>query len=112
DFIAAIWWLISRDHIDGVVNVAAPNPLPNADFMRFLREAAGVSVGLPANRWMLEIGAVVMRTENELILKSRRVVPARLLQDGFRFRFPTWRGAAQALYQEWKREIGARSRAA
>jgi len=63
DFVAAIRWLIEHDEVDGVVNVAAPDPLPNAPFMRRLREAAGVSIGLPANRWMLEVGAVFMRTE-------------------------------------------------
>ena len=97
DFIAAVLWLIERDDIDGAVNVAAPNPVPNADFMRVLREACGVPFGLPANRWMLEIGAVFMRTETELILKSRRVVPARLLEHGFRFTYPDWRDAARDL---------------
>jgi uncharacterized protein (TIGR01777 family) len=94
DFVAAVRWLIDRDDVEGVVNVAAPNPVPNAEFMRLLREACEVRLGLPANRWMLEIGAVVMRTETELILKSRRVVPARLLEQGFRFRYPDWRSAA------------------
>jgi uncharacterized protein (TIGR01777 family) len=112
DFIATIRWLIDHDDVEGVVNVAAPNPLPNADFMRFLREASGISLGLPASRWMLEIGAVFMRTETELILKSRRVVPARLLQYGFRFRFPTWRDAARNLYQQWKLKLDAGARAA
>ena len=65
------------------MNVAAPNPLPNAEFMRMLRNACGVRLGLPAGNWMLEIGAAFMRTETELILKSRRVVPARLLDSGF-----------------------------
>ena len=51
-----------------------------------LRAASGVPLGLPASKWMLEIGAVFMRTETELILKSRRVVPTRLLAQGFRFR--------------------------
>jgi uncharacterized protein len=102
DFIAAVRWLIDHDAVEGVVNLATPNPLPNADFMRFLREAAGMSFGLPASRWMLEIGAVFLRTETELILKSRRVVPARLLQSGFTFKFPTWRDAARDLYQQWK----------
>src|SRR5258708_9506085 len=102
DFIAAIRWLIDHDDVEGVVNVAAPNPLPNADFMRFLREASGISLGLPASRGMLEIGAVFMRTETELILKSRRAVPARLLQPGFRFTFPTWRVAARDLYPQCK----------
>ena len=75
DFIAAVSWLIDREEIEGVVNVAAPNPLPNAEFMRVLRESSGIPFGLAANKWMLEIGACFMRTETELILKSRRVVP-------------------------------------
>jgi NAD dependent epimerase/dehydratase family enzyme len=70
--------------------------------MRILREVAGVSVGLPASRWMLEIGAVFMRTETELILKSRRVVPGRLLQRGFTFKFPLWCDAARDLFQQWR----------
>lgn len=102
DFVAAVRWLIDRDDVDGVVNVAAPNPLPNAEFMRLLREACGASFGLPASKWLLEIGAVFMRTETELILKSRRVVPARLLEHGFTFRFPTWGDAARDLCQQWK----------
>jgi uncharacterized protein len=102
DFVAAVRWLIDRDDIQGIVNVAAPNPLPNAEFMRVLREACGVSFGLPASRWMLEIGAVLMRTETELILKSRRVVPARLLEHGFTFKYPDWRSAARDLCHQWK----------
>jgi hypothetical protein len=94
DFIAAVRWLIDRDDIEGAVNVAAPNPLPNTEFMQVLREACGVRFGLPAKKWMLEIGAVFMRTETELILKSRRVVPARLLEHGFKFKYPDWRDAA------------------
>jgi len=97
DFVAAIRWLIDREDIDGVVNVAAPNPLPNAEFMRVLREACGVRFGLPVNKWMLEVGAVFMRTETELILKSRRVVPCRLVEHGFQFKYPHWRNAARHL---------------
>ena len=99
---AAVRWLIDREDIDGVVNVAAPNPLPNAEFMRVLREAYGAPFGLPAAKWMLEIGAVFMRTETELILKSRRVVPARLLEHGFTFRYPEWSRAARDLCRHWK----------
>ena len=65
--------------------------------MAALRDAAGVRIGLPATKWMLEIGAVFMRTETELILKSRRVVPGRLLKSGFSFEFPEWRAAAKDL---------------
>ena len=75
DFVRAVRWLMTHEDVAGAVNVAAPHPLPNAEFMRVLRAAAGAAVGLPASRWMLEIGAVFMRTETELVLKSRRVVP-------------------------------------
>jgi uncharacterized protein (TIGR01777 family) len=102
DFVRAVRWLIDHDEVAGVVNVASPNPLPNADFMRTLREVSGTPIGLPATNWMLEIGAVFMRTETELILKSRRVVPARLLERGFRFEFPQWQDAARDLYQHWR----------
>jgi NAD dependent epimerase/dehydratase family enzyme len=100
DFVSAVRWLIDRVDVEGVINVAAPNPLPNAEFMRILRGACGASFGLPATKWMLEIGAVFMGTETELILKSRRVVPARLLEHGFRFRFPAWADAARDLCRQ------------
>lgn len=111
DFVAVTRWLIDHDDVDGIVNVASPNPLPNAEFMRVLREAAGVRLGLPASKWMLEFGAVFMRTETELILKSRRVVPTRLLEHGFKFRFPTWCDAARSLCEQWKsrRDPGLRA---
>ena len=99
DFIAALKWLMDRDDVDGVVNIAAPNPVPNADLMRTLREAAGVRVGVNASTWMLELAAFFMRTETELILKSRRVTSGRLLEQGFEFRFPLWPEAARDLCQ-------------
>lgn len=97
DFVRAIEHLIRDESLAGPVNLAAPQQLPNAEFMRILREAAGVRIGLPAARWMLEMGALAMRTETELILKSRRVAPGRLLARGFEFRFPEWQGAARDL---------------
>jgi uncharacterized protein (TIGR01777 family) len=97
DFAAAVRLLIAREDISGTVNLAAPNPLPYADFMRALRSAAGVPVGLPATRRMLEVGAFLMRTETELVLKSRRVVPGRLLSEGFAFSYPEWPAAAADL---------------
>ena len=102
DFLRAIFWLLGHEDMDGAVNIAAPEPLPQAEFMRTLRAAWGTSLGLPATRWMLEIGAFFLRTETELILKSRRVVPGRLLQSGFDFRFPKWREAARDLCQQWR----------
>jgi hypothetical protein len=103
DFIGAVYWLIQRHDIDGAVNLSAPEPLPNAEFMRVLREAWGVRIGLPATEWMLEIGARFIRTETELILKSRRVSPGRLLREGFQFHYPNWPAAAKELCERWKR---------
>ena len=97
DFLRAIDFLIVRDDLSGPVNLASPNPLANRDFMATLRRAGGIPIGLPATRWMLEIGAWALRTETELILKSRRVIPTRLLAAGFEFRFPTWDLAARDL---------------
>jgi NAD dependent epimerase/dehydratase family enzyme len=102
DFIAAVRWLINQKDLAGAVNLAAPNPLPNAEFMRELRRAWGARIGLPATRWMVELGTMIMRTESELVLKSRRVVPGRLLESGFRFTFPQWPAAAADLCQRWR----------
>jgi len=97
DFVRAIHFLIQREDIDGAVNLASPNPLPNREFMATLRRAWGAPFGLPATRWMLEIGALFLKTETELILKSRRVVPGRLLREGFSFQYPDWPDAAHDL---------------
>ena len=102
DFVRALELLIAREDIEGPVNLAAPNPLPYADFMKVMREAWGIRVGLPATRWMLEIGAWVMRTDTELVLKSRRVVPGRLLEAGFSFELPEWPAAAKDLVARWR----------
>jgi uncharacterized protein (TIGR01777 family) len=102
DFDRAVDWLLAHAELSGAVNLAPPNPLPNKEFMRILREAWGTKIGLPAAKWMLEIGAILMRTETELILKSRRVVPTRLLESGFEFEFPDWERAAQDLCRRWR----------
>lgn len=101
DFVQAVQWLITHD-MDGPVNLASPEPLPNAAFMRALRTAWGAPIGLPATEWMLEIGAVFLRTESELVLKSRRVVPGRLLEAGFTFAHPRWPEAAAELCARWR----------
>jgi uncharacterized protein (TIGR01777 family) len=102
DFIRAIYWVIKHDGLEGPVNLAAPHPLPNREFMRELRKAWGIRFGLPAAEWMLELGAVFLRTETELILKSRRVVPGLLLKGGFIFQFPAWPEAASDLCRRWR----------
>jgi uncharacterized protein (TIGR01777 family) len=105
DFVRAIDLLIAREEFSGVVNLAAPNPLPNHDFMRALREAWGVHFGLPNPEWMIEIGTWLKRTESELVLKSRRVVPGRLLAGGFQFLFPEWPSAARELVSRWRENL-------
>ena len=103
DFVRAIHWIIEHEDVSGVINIAAPNPLPNQEFMRDLRAAWGIPIGLPAAAWMLEIGAIFMRTETELILKSRRVIPGMLTQRGFSFQFHSWPKAAQDLCHRYRR---------
>src|SRR5207248_7327661 len=103
DFVRAVMWLIEQEELEGPVNLAAPNPLTNAEFMRVLRSAWGISFGLPATEWMLELGAFLAQSETELILKSRRVIPTRLLESGFTFQFPTWPEAARDLCQQWRK---------
>ncbi len=103
DFVRAIEFLIAHEDLEGVVNVASPSPIVNREFMCCLRRAWCTSyIGLPAPRWTLELGAVFLRTETELVLKSRRVVPRRLLESGFEFHFPNWRGACQDLVHRWR----------
>jgi uncharacterized protein (TIGR01777 family) len=102
DFVRAIEFLIAREDLDGIVNVSSPNPLPNRDFMGALREAWGARFGLLNRRWMIEMGAFFLRTESELILKSRRVVPGRLLCAGFEFEFPEWAAAARDLVARYR----------
>ena len=97
DCVRAMLWLVDKEELEGAVNLCSPNPLPNRVFMRELRKACGMPFGLPAARWMLEIGTFFMRTESELVLKSRRVVPRRLLESGFSFQFPDWPEAARNL---------------
>jgi uncharacterized protein (TIGR01777 family) len=97
DLVAALRFLMDRDDIDGAVNLAAPGPLPQRAFMAELRAAWGVSIGLPATAWMAEIGAFFLRTDTELLLKSRNVIPGRLLEHGFVFEHAEWSSAAAEL---------------
>lgn len=104
DFVAAVRFLIARDDLAGAVNLCAPHPLPNRELMAALHDAVGRPLSLPVPTWALEIGAFFMRTETELILKSRRVVPGRLLAAGFIFRHPRWPEAARDLVAHSHRE--------
>jgi len=104
DFVRAVRFLIEREDLSGAVNLAAPGPLSNRDFMRALRAALGMRIGLPATKWMLEIGAFFLRTDTELLLKSRRVVPGRLADAGFEFAFADWPPACADLVARWRAE--------
>ncbi len=89
DLFEIIWFIQTREDMTGVVNVSAPNPLPNREIMKAFRMALNRPLGLPAPAWLLEVGAFLIRTETELLLKSRWVVPTRLLNAGYQFKYPT-----------------------
>jgi uncharacterized protein len=92
DFLHSPEYLMAHDDLNGAINIASPNPIPNAEFMAILRKAWGTRIGLPASALMLELAAIFLRTETELILKSGRVFPGKLLAHGFEFNFPMWDG--------------------
>jgi NAD dependent epimerase/dehydratase family enzyme len=102
DYARAVEFLIEREELDGPFNLAAPNPLPNREFMAALRWAWDVPNGLPAPSLVIKLGAIFLRTEPELVLQSCRAVPGRLLDAGFEFQFPQWPEAAEDLLRQWK----------
>ena len=102
DFARAVEFSIEHEEMEGPVNLAAPNPLPNREFMAALREAWNMPNGLPAPAPVIALGSFFMRTEPELVLKSRRVTPGRLLKAGFEFEFPEWPAAAEDLVRRWR----------
>ncbi len=89
DFCRMMSWAIENKDANGIYNIVAPQTVTNKKLMHLLRKKAGVVIGLPATAWLLEIGAFFIRTETELILKSRYVAPERLLKEGFRFKYNT-----------------------
>ncbi len=105
DFCRAVGWIIEHEDINGAVNLAAPNPVTNAEFMGTIRRVCRAPFGLPAPRWLLEIGAFFLRTETELIIKSRRVVPGKLLASGFAFLHPLLLPAVDQLVRK-RRNLG------
>ena len=97
DFCRAVEWLIDRDDFRGPVNLASPYPITQREMMRIIRYACGVPFGLPATRKMLEVAAFIHRTEAELIIKSRRVIPSSLLASGFQFSLPHMEDAVREI---------------
>lgn len=88
DFCRAVEFIINDENIFGKINITAPNPLANQEFMKNLRKEMKVPFGLNAPVWQLEIASIFLKTETELLLKSRNVYPEKLLKDGFQFLFP------------------------
>ncbi|GHF09130.1 epimerase [Pseudolysinimonas yzui] len=103
DVFGIIRFLIDHPEIDGVVNVAAPNPVDSVTVMGSIRRALRVPFGIPLHRWVLEPGAWAIRTETELVLKSRWVVPERLLAAGYRFAYPGVEDAVRQIVAERRR---------
>lgn len=102
DFTAALDFIMRNESLSGAVNVCASHPLTNRAFVAALHHALGRRLSVTAPSWLLEIGAFFHRTETELLLKSRRVVPGRLLDAGFHFQFPDWPSAATDLTRRWR----------
>jgi hypothetical protein len=102
DFVRAVDFLIAKETLNGPVNICSPNPLRNREFMHGLRAAWRQPFGVAAPSWMIEIGSFLLRTESELVLKSRRVIPGRLLNAGFSFLYPEWPAAAQELVSRYR----------
>ena len=98
DVLGSIRWILDRDDLAGPINVASPGASDSRGLMRALRQTVGARVGLPATRWMLELGSWALRTESEMVLKSRWVRPEVLEASGYRFR---WAELEPALRDVW-----------
>ena len=101
----AIEWLLDRSELEGVFNIAAPGPVSNECFMATLRRCLGIRIGLPAPAWLLRWGARIIGTETELLLKSRWVVPTRLQETGFVFRYPRLETALQEIFHREEKSL-------
>lgn len=97
DFARAIQFIIEHDNLKGPVNMAAPTPVSNKELMKTIRQAVKAPFGLPMPKCILEFGARIIQTETELILKSRNVIPAKLVSEGFEFRYATLKPAIEQI---------------
>ncbi|MHB8635333.1 MAG: TIGR01777 family oxidoreductase [Fimbriimonadaceae bacterium] len=102
DFANAIWFLLEHEELAGPVNIASPSPMPNVEFNATIRQAFGTRLAVPVPTWLLDIGMAMIKSESELVLKSRRVIPTRLLKAGFEFKYETWGNACKELMHRWK----------
>lgn len=97
DFCKAIHFLLKNENHNGTFNIAAPNPTSNSIFMKTLRQNIKIPFGVSQPKWMLEMGAWLINTETELILKSRWVIPKKLNEIGFKFQHETIESALKDL---------------
>lgn len=97
DFVSIIDFITENKTLHGIFNIAAPNPVPNKHAMKAIRDAVGVPFGIPMPTWLLKFGAILISTEPELVLKSRSVVPKKLLEAGYKFKFETIESAVTDL---------------
>ncbi|MEI3606398.1 TIGR01777 family oxidoreductase [Pseudogracilibacillus sp. SE30717A] len=99
DLLQIVLFLKEREDLSGVFNCSAPNPVSNQELMNLLRKEMNVAFGLPSPKWILEIGSMIIKTETELVLKSRWVIPERLEREGYRFTFNTLHKTLQDILQ-------------
>ena len=99
-----IEWITENENIEGTFNCSSPNPVTNKHFMQTLRNVTGYTIGLPAFEWMLKIGAVIIGTETELVLKSRWVIPTKITETGFQFKYPLLEDALKDIISEVPRK--------
>lgn len=104
DVCRMVEWLFDHPEIEGTYNCSSPNPVTNKQFMQTLRKATGHHIGLPAPAWMLQMGAAIIGTETELLLKSRWVVPTKILQEGFIFKYPQLPDAIEQIIAQLPRK--------
>ena len=101
DFVRAIDHIISNEKIKGALNMSSPRPLTQKELMAQLRRACGMPFYFPITKWMSEIGAIFLKTDTELVLKSRRVIPKKLLDEGFHFEYPDWPKTVEDILQRY-----------
>ena len=100
DFVNAIEWFISNENLSGIFNMASPEPITNKEFMKLLQKKLKIPFGLSSPTFAIKIGAFFMQTEPGLVLKSVKVVPKKLLDSGFTFKYPTTAAAIDNLIEK------------
>jgi uncharacterized protein len=104
DICRAIEWFSDHPEMEGTYNLSSPNPVTNKMFMKTLKDVTKTKMALPAPAWVLKIGAALIGTETELILKSRWVIPTKLTEAGFQFQYPELEDAIKAIVEKIPRK--------